>query len=68
VLKKTGQTAKSVTVEIPVNRNYSGTSVAAGGVAFDPLTGGTTVVSATAPGLTVGGLRHRRQLRFLSPG
>ena len=39
-----------VTVFVPVNASNSPTSVAAGGVAFDALTAGTTTVQATAPG------------------
>jgi hypothetical protein len=49
-LKTTGTSGASVTVQIPVNREYTSTSVAAGGVAFDALSAGTTVVRATAPG------------------
>ncbi len=49
-MKKTGQAGASVTVDIPVNREYTSTTVASGGAAFDPLAGGSTVVAATAPG------------------
>ena len=49
-IKKTGASGGSITVEIPVNREYSSTTVATGGVAFDALGAGTTVVAATAPG------------------
>jgi hypothetical protein len=42
--------AQSRTVVIPATQSISPTSVAAGGVAFDPLAAGETVVSATIPG------------------
>jgi len=42
--------AGTVTVEIPEGTFRSPTTVATGGVAFDPLTAGTTTVSATIPG------------------
>ena len=42
--------AGTVTVTIPVGQSRSGATVALGGVAFDPLTAGTTTVSATIPG------------------
>ena len=51
VFTTTTQTeVNGVTVTMPVNTFDSPGSVAAGGVAFVPLTGGTTTVSATAPG------------------
>jgi hypothetical protein len=50
VVKKTGSSGASVTIDIPAGQYYSPTTVATGGVAFDPLTGGTTTVNATAPG------------------
>ncbi len=40
----------SVVVQIPAGGANTPTTVATGGVAFDPLSGGTTTVSATAPG------------------
>ncbi len=40
----------TATVTIPVGFSYSPSSVAAGGAALDPLTAGTTTVSATIPG------------------
>lgn len=43
-------TGASVTVEVPVNRNSSDSTVAAGGVAFRPLTAGSTIISASAIG------------------
>ena len=39
-----------VTVDIAVNAAWSPSTVASGGVAFDPLSGGMTTVSAAAPG------------------
>jgi hypothetical protein len=41
--------AGSVTVTIPVGSNTSASTVATGGVAFQPLTTGSTVITATAP-------------------
>jgi hypothetical protein len=49
-MAKTGTTGASVTIDIPVNQYYSPTNKATGGIAFDPLTGGTTTVAVTAPG------------------
>ena len=37
-------------VQIPAGGFNTPTTVATGGVAFDPLSGGTTTVSASAPG------------------
>ena len=48
-LVTTTATGQNVTVTIAENSNRSPTTVAAGGVAFDPLTPGTTSVLATAP-------------------
>ncbi len=45
-------TGQSVTVEIGVGQNRSSTNLALGGVQFDPLSSGTTTVSATIPGVT----------------
>ena len=42
--------ATPVTVTIPVGASQTAATVAAGGVAFDPLAGGTTTVAATIPG------------------
>ncbi len=42
--------AASATATIPVGAAQTGGSVAAGGVAFDPVAAGTTTVSATIPG------------------
>ena len=53
-MAKTGVTGGSVTIDIPVDWNNSPTTKAAGGVAFDPLAGGTTMVAATAPGFNNG--------------
>jgi adhesin/invasin len=53
-------TAGTVTVQIPVGSSSSGGSVAAGGVALDPLAAGTTTVTATIPGVfttTTNGVR-----------
>jgi hypothetical protein len=41
------------TVAIPAGENSSPASVAAGGIAFDPLGSGTTTVSASIPGFAV---------------
>ena len=49
-LAKAYERGASVMVNIPVNQHNSPTTVAAGGVAFDPIAGGTTTVAATAPG------------------
>jgi len=49
-LKTSSETGSPVTVIMPVNTYDSPASVASGGVAFDPLTGGTTKISASAPG------------------
>ena len=40
-------------VFVPVNSAFSGNSVAGGGVAFDALGGGTTTLTATAPGFAL---------------
>jgi hypothetical protein len=42
----------SVTVPIGIGQSRSPGTVAAGGVAFDPLTAGTTTIAATIPGFT----------------
>ena len=49
-LKTSTASGGSVTVTMPVNTYDSPGTVGTGGVAFDPLAGGTTTVSATAPG------------------
>jgi hypothetical protein len=49
-LAKAYERGASVTVNIPVDRHTSPTTVATGGVAFDALADGTTTVTATAPG------------------
>jgi hypothetical protein len=49
-LVTTSGTGQSRTVTIAAGQSSSPGSVAAGGVAFDPLGGGTTTVSATATG------------------
>jgi hypothetical protein len=46
----TARIADSVTVQIPVGASNSPTTVAAGGVAFDPLTAGTTTINGVIPG------------------
>ena len=43
-------TGDTVTVDIVVGQNFSPTSVATGGVAFDPLAQGTTTIATTIPG------------------
>ncbi len=45
-------TNDTVTVNIAAGASLSGATVAAGGVAFDPLAPGTTLVAATIPGFT----------------
>ncbi len=49
-LGTTATTGQSVTVPIAVGQNRSPSTVATGGVAFDPQAAGSTVVSATIPG------------------
>jgi hypothetical protein len=49
-LVTTALTGDTVTATIPVGQYYTPTSVASGGVAFDPLTAGTAVINATASG------------------
>jgi hypothetical protein len=49
-IAKTGSTAASVTITMAVGTTYTPTSVAAGGVAFDPMAGGSTTVSVSAAG------------------
>jgi hypothetical protein len=48
----TGATGQTVTVTIPAGQSISASTVAAGGVAFHPVTTGQTTVSATIPGFT----------------
>jgi len=50
-LVTTSATAAVVNVQVPANASRSGSSVALAGVAFDPLTAGSTNVSAAATGL-----------------
>ncbi|MFQ5705349.1 MAG: hypothetical protein ACE5HT_15195, partial [Gemmatimonadales bacterium] len=50
-LVTTASTGASVTVQIPVGGAQSASNVATGGVAFRPLAVGSTVVSATIPGV-----------------
>jgi hypothetical protein len=60
-------TGDTVTVQIPVGASNSPTSVASGGVAFEPLTAGTTTVSGSIPGydqLTY----YNRTVTVTSPG
>ena len=45
-------TGQSVTAVIGVGQTRTPSAVASGGLAFDPLSTGTTVVSATIPGVT----------------
>ncbi|MEJ2237671.1 MAG: hypothetical protein P8X82_05195, partial [Gemmatimonadales bacterium] len=52
-LVTTALTGASVTVDIPEGTSNSATSVAGGGVAFDPLTAGTTTVSAAITGFLI---------------
>ena len=51
-LVTTAGAAQTRTVNIAAGQFNSPTSVAAGGVAFDPIAGGTTIVSASATGYT----------------
>ena len=51
-LVTTAGAAQTRTVNIAAGQFNSPTSVAAGGVAFDPIGGGTTIVSASATGYT----------------
>lgn len=54
-LVKTSTANDTVTVSIPAGQSNSAATVAAGGVAFDPLAVGTTLITATIPGfLSVG--------------
>ena len=46
-------TGQSVTAVIGVGQTRTPNGVASGGLAFDPLSSGTTVVSATIPGVTL---------------
>ena len=48
---------QSRTVTIAAGQSSSPTTVAAGGVAFDPIGGGSTTVTATAPRLPGGATR-----------
>jgi hypothetical protein len=50
-LVTTAQTGGTVTVTIVPGQARSPSTVATGGVAFDPLTVGTTAVRGTVPGL-----------------
>jgi hypothetical protein len=49
LVRSGGVRRDTLTVQIPVGSYYSPTTVAAGGVAFDPTTGGTTTISASLP-------------------
>jgi hypothetical protein len=49
-LVTTAQTGGVVTVDVGVRQSRSAGTVATGGVAFDPLTAGTTTIAATIPG------------------
>jgi uncharacterized repeat protein (TIGR01451 family) len=49
-LVTSGGTGQTRTVTIAAGQSNSPTSVATGGVSFDPIGGGSTTVSATAPG------------------
>ena len=56
-LVTTSGPGQSRTVTIAAGQSNSPTTVAAGGVAFDPIGGGSTTVSATAPRLPAGAAR-----------
>ena len=49
-VKTTTAHGATVTVSMPANTSCTPASVASGGVAFDPVGGGTTTVKASAPG------------------
>ncbi len=49
-LVTTSASGSPVTVQIPINQRFSPSTVATGGVAFDPLSGGDATVAATAIG------------------
>ena len=49
-LVTTALTGDTVTVEVPAGLYYSATTVAGGGVAFDPIAAGTSTVVASIPG------------------
>ena len=49
-VKTTAAHGASVTVSMPAGTYYTPTSVAEGGATFDPVGGGTTTVTASAPG------------------
>jgi hypothetical protein len=49
-LQQTAGTSGTASVTIPVGQYYSPTTVAGGGVAFDPVGAGTTTITATVPG------------------
>ena len=51
-LVSTALTGQSVTAVIAVGETRTPGTVAAGGIAFDPLAAGTTTLSATMPGTT----------------
>lgn len=51
-LETSATTGSTIVMTIPVGEFWTPSSVAAGGIAFDPLGIGTTVVTATAPGFT----------------
>jgi hypothetical protein len=51
-LKTSSTTGAGVSLTIGPRSNSTPTTVASGGVAFDPISAGTTVVSATSPGFT----------------
>jgi hypothetical protein len=54
-VKTSADSGASVTVTIPVGQGQSGATVAAGGVAFDPLSAGSTTVAVAAPGFILQG-------------
>lgn len=51
-LETSATTGSTIVMTIPVGEFWTPSSVATGGIAFDPLGIGTTVVTATAPGFT----------------
>jgi hypothetical protein len=51
-LVTTALTGQSVTAVIGVGQNRTSSNVAGGGIAFDPLSSGTTTLTASSPGAT----------------
>ncbi|MFH1029483.1 MAG: hypothetical protein V1791_15905, partial [Pseudomonadota bacterium] len=56
------------TINMAVGATYTPTSVAAGGVAFDPMAGGATTVSVTAPGFNNAWSAASQSVTVTQPG